>query len=114
MCWTITCTRNATFHMCIDESLTETCFVNGTRMSWSSNEFIGAGGNNIEFALFNVDGLTIYSSDCNTTKATLIRADSINKTLESNLTIMVSRNGTIICRDDSDIVQLNISVGAGK
>ena len=114
MCWTITCTRNTTFHICINNSLTKTCFVNGTRMAWSSNEFIGAGGNNIEFALFNMDGLTIYSSDCNTTKAKLIRADSINNTLESNLTIMVSRNGTIICRDDLGIVQLNISVIAGK
>ena len=102
------------YHKCIGDSFTENCSVNGTRLIWSSEEYIGTGGNNIEYALFNTKGLIIPSPMYNSTRAELLRADSINNILESNLTIMASRNGTIICRDDLGDIQLNILVIAGK
>ena len=90
------------------------CTVHGTSLIWSSKKYIGTGGSNIEYALFNTKGLIIHSSKYNSTRAELLRADSINNILESNLTINVSRDGIIICSDDSRNIQLNISVVAGK
>jgi hypothetical protein len=114
MCLTITCAMNATYHKCIQDTLTVNCSVNGTRLIWSSEEYIGTGGNNIEYGLIDGTGLIIRSSEYNTTTAELLRVDSINNILESNLNITVSTNGTIMCLDDSRNIQLNTSIIAGK
>ena len=116
MCLTITCAMDTKYHKCIGDSftVTEKCLVNGTSLTWSSEEYIGAGGNNIEYVQIDTIGKIIHSSKYNSTKAELLRVDSINNILESNLTIMVSINGNITCRDDFRRVQLNISIIAGK
>ena len=91
----------------------QSCFVNGTRLIWSSKEYIGTGGNNFEFALHDTRGFTIPSHEFNTT-AVLLDVDAINYTLESNVTFTVSTDGIILCRDDSGNVRLNITVIVSK
>jgi hypothetical protein len=116
MCLIITCATNTIYYKkCIEDTFTMYCSVHGTRLVWSSEQYIGNGGRNLEFGLIDRTGSIMWSSEYNRTMAKLLRADYVNNILESSLTIItVSMNGTVICRDDLREVQLKISVIAGK
>ena len=114
MCLTIIRTRNTTYHKCVGDTFAVNCTVHGTKLVWSSEKYIGTNGRHIEYGLFNKNGSIIHSPMYNSTRAELLIAGSVNNILKSTLTITVSRNGTIICRDDLRYIQLNISVIAGK
>ena len=111
------CTKSleTILYECTATVITQRCSIIGTRLLvWSSEKYIGAGQNNFEFGLFNTQGLAIVSPEFNTTTAVLLNVDDINNLLESELTFMVSRNGTIRCLDDSGNVHLNIMVIVSK
>ena len=78
-------TRSTTYHIvkCIGDTFTVNCTVHGTSLIWSSKKYIGTGGSNIEYALFNTKGSIIPSSKYNSTRAELLRVDSINNILKS-------------------------------
>ena len=95
---------------CVGNTIKIHCSVSGTLLAWTSEEYIGSGGNDLEFGRFNTPGFHIYSQEFNTTFAVLL---STNNTIESELTVMISSNGNISCRGDQNTV-LNVSIVASK
>ena len=73
----------------------------------------------MEFGFFNAlrIGFPIYSQEYNTTYAILTSIDydsTVNiTTIESKLTVMVSSNGSISCKDDENTV-FKVSIIASK
>ena len=100
------------FYQCNGDEITLQCTVNSTLLIWSSHEYIGGGGHNIEFGLFSAPeiGFPIYSPEDNTTFALLLMIDSLNTVIESNLFLTVSSNDSILCIDDFNAVILNATV----
>ena len=99
-----------TGHVCPGEVITFTCVTNGSSShAWRSDEYIGEGGIQLEFASYDSPG-DIHSNPASSadTFATLIAVE--NRTLQSQLHITVAAdrsNFTIIsCMNvDADLVK---------
>lgn len=107
----MTCYTDQILYQCIDDKIIIPCSVNSTLLIWNSPEYIGRGGNNLEFGLFNAPkiGFQIRSLEDNTTFAELVRIDN-NTVIESNLILVVSSNGNILCLDDTNAVIRNVTI----
>ena len=84
---------------CLGERINFTCTVNGSRiLSWSSNEYIGSNGIQLEFSTFDENGSRINSSVSPDTYATLDMVINANGmfTLQSTLHIAVSNRSSIV------------------
>ena len=103
---------------CVGTTVTLPCSAHGTLLIWSSEEYVGRGGNHLEFGTFSTPRNPIYSQEYNKTFAVLLRIHndfSDNFTIiESELTVMISQNGSISCMDDNNYTVFNVSIIASK
>ena len=89
----ITLTRNVQSKVCSGEELIFTCVTKGSQiLAWSSDEYIGSLGVQLEFTLSDTPGFLRASDDNPQTLATLISTDSTMRIMVSTLRIIVSAN----------------------
>ena len=78
-------------HVCPDDEVTFTCETNGsTILAWTSEEYIGTGGSELELTTGNTPGFKLRSNSDHNTVATLISKDQRLLAIASTLEIVTS------------------------
>lgn len=104
---------------CPGEQVVFTCITRGSHtLVWSSNEYIGSGGYQLEFSIFipRQQQRSIYVPKTIAVLSSVNGASSVgNEELISQLHIIASLDSTVSCHDDTGkMVSIHFSVVHGK
>ena len=97
---TVNSTLPVNKEVCPGERIIFTCVVHGLVLAWSSEEYIGSGGTQIEFAIIDKINKTIPRLNA-IAKLVNISESGGAPVIESQLEIISSAAGSVVCHDVS-------------